>query len=170
MGYILCFFHYKHRQYTVKWLLKQCKYFFWSWNNFVTSFVKFFVTMFICHKATKRFYRFLGSLLYKIKRKVNRKFIWTSYDKSKEQNDRLKIVRRLGFIWHWSESHLNQNYGETFLGAYGNVVRDIAYPTPNEIEMTRPRGKSDHQIVFDNLCANLSQQMSFYDATDLMLP
>ncbi|HJA40602.1 MAG TPA: hypothetical protein H9667_03625 [Firmicutes bacterium] len=65
---------------------------------------------------------------------------------------------------------MNQNYGETFLGAYGNVVRDIAYPTPNEIEMTRPRGKSDHQIVFDNLCANLSQQMSFYDATDLVLP
>lgn len=67
---------------------------------------------------------------------------------------------------------------ETYRGAYGDVREDVAFLfCPKELmpEMEKIRRldfeeKGDDQIDFDNLCENLSHQLSFYDATYLAMP
>lgn len=67
---------------------------------------------------------------------------------------------------------------EQYRGAYGDVREDVAFLfCPKELlpEMEKLRRldfeeKGNEQIVFDNLCENLSHQLSFYDATYLVMP
>lgn len=66
---------------------------------------------------------------------------------------------------------------EIYTGAYGNVCPEIkmlmgAEPaTPqNKLRRLDFEEKDDEQIAFDNLCENLSHQMSFYSAQYLALP
>lgn len=67
---------------------------------------------------------------------------------------------------------------EEYRGAYGNVREDVAFlfcpkelvPEMNKIIRLDFEEKEDDRINFDNLCENLSHQLSFYDATYLALP
>ena len=67
---------------------------------------------------------------------------------------------------------------EEYRGAYGDVREDVAFLfCPKEIlpEMEKIirldfEDKADDTINLDNLCENLSHQMSFYDATYLAMP
>ncbi len=67
---------------------------------------------------------------------------------------------------------------EVYRGAYGDIREDVAFLfCPKELlpEMGRIRRldfeeKGDDQVVFDNLCENLSHQLSFYEAAYLALP
>ena len=67
---------------------------------------------------------------------------------------------------------------DEYKGAYGDVREDVAFLfCPKELlpEMEKIRRldfeeKGDEQIVFDNLCENLSHQLSFYGATYLAMP
>ena len=65
-----------------------------------------------------------------------------------------------------------------FRGAYGDIREDVAFLfCPKELlpEMVKIRRldteeKENEQILFDNLCENLTHQLSFYDATYLAIP
>lgn len=67
---------------------------------------------------------------------------------------------------------------KVFRGAYGDVREDVAFlfcPKDLMPEMQKLRRldfeeKEEEQINFDNLCENLSHQLSFYDATYLVIP
>ncbi|MCI9044912.1 MAG: hypothetical protein HFJ96_05845 [Peptococcaceae bacterium] len=67
---------------------------------------------------------------------------------------------------------------EVYRGAYGNVREEVAIlagPEKDAPEVGRLRRldtaeKSDFQVAFDNLCENLSHQMTFYEAIYLALP
>ena len=67
---------------------------------------------------------------------------------------------------------------EVYRGAYGNVREEVAIlagPEKDAPEVGRLRRldtaeKSDFQVAFDNLCENLSHQMTFYEALYLALP
>lgn len=67
---------------------------------------------------------------------------------------------------------------EVYRGAYGSVQEEIAIlagPEKDAPEVGRLRrldtaAKSDFRIAFDNLCENLSHQMTFYEANYLALP
>lgn len=72
---------------------------------------------------------------------------------------------------------LNSELWETFRGAYGNVSKEVAIlmgepmtEPQKKIRRLDTEEKEDYHIVFDNLCENLSHQMSFYKATYLALP
>lgn len=72
---------------------------------------------------------------------------------------------------------LNSELWETFCGAYGNVSKEVEIlmgePITEPQEKLRrldSEEKEDYRIAFDNLCENLSHQMSFYEATYLALP
>ena len=68
--------------------------------------------------------------------------------------------------------------GELYHGAYGDTREDVAFlfcPKHLIPEMVKTRRldfdeKDDYQINFDNLCENLSHQLSFYNATYLTMP
>lgn len=67
---------------------------------------------------------------------------------------------------------------DTYHGAYGDVREDVAFlfcpkdlvPEMDKLRRLDFEEKDDEQINFDNLCENLSHQLSFYDATYLALP
>ena len=67
---------------------------------------------------------------------------------------------------------------ELYHGAYGDTREDVAFlfcPKHLIPEMVKTRRldfdeKDDYQINFDNLCENLSHQLSFYNATYLTMP
>ncbi|NBH32448.1 hypothetical protein D3Z58_02465 [Clostridiaceae bacterium] len=67
---------------------------------------------------------------------------------------------------------------EKYHGAYGDVREDVAFlfcpkelvPKMDKIMRLDFEEKEDDRINFDNLCENLSHQLSFYDATYLVLP
>ncbi len=67
---------------------------------------------------------------------------------------------------------------DTYRGAYGNVCEmvqiimgDLA-PSPNPLKLRRldPEDKDNYRIVCDNLFENLTHQLSFYQATYLVMP
>jgi len=63
-------------------------------------------------------------------------------------------------------------------GAYGNVCEEVRIlmgdvmeiPPQMKIRRLDFEEKNDYQITFDNLCENLTHQMSFYDASYLTMP
>ncbi len=63
-------------------------------------------------------------------------------------------------------------------GAYGNVRQEVAIiagaeknaPPVERLRRLDLAEKNDFQIAFDNLCENLSHQMTFYEANYLALP
>lgn len=66
---------------------------------------------------------------------------------------------------------------ETYSGAYGNICDDLKMlvgelPMDSQARLRRldTEEKTDEQILFDNICENLSHQMSFYDASYLAMP
>ncbi len=67
---------------------------------------------------------------------------------------------------------------ENYHGAYGNVREDVAFlfcpkeflPQMDKIRRLDFEKKNNEQINFDNLCENLSHQLSFYGATYLAMP
>lgn len=66
---------------------------------------------------------------------------------------------------------------ETYRGAYGNICPEIkllmgAEPMSPQDRLRRLdfAEKDDEQVAFDNLCENLSHQMTFYEANYLALP
>lgn len=67
---------------------------------------------------------------------------------------------------------------EEYHGAYGDVREDTAFlfcpkelvPEMDKIVRLDFEEKDDDRINFDNLCENLSHQLSFYDATYLVMP
>ncbi len=67
---------------------------------------------------------------------------------------------------------------EKYRGAYGDVREDVAFlfcpkelvPKMDKMIRLDFEEKEDDRINFDNLCENLSHQLSFYDATYLVLP
>ena len=72
---------------------------------------------------------------------------------------------------------LDSPYWEMYTGAYGSVLPEIrilagADPISPQGKLRRLdfEEKDDYQIAFDNLCENLSHQMSCYDAMFLALP
>lgn len=67
---------------------------------------------------------------------------------------------------------------DDYTGAYGNVCKmvqvimgDLA-PSPNPLKLRRldPEDKDNYRIVLDNLFENLTHQLSFYEATYLVMP
>lgn len=72
---------------------------------------------------------------------------------------------------------LNSKLWETFRGAYGNVSKEVAIllgelniEPQEKLCRLDTEEKENYYIAFDNLCENLSHQMSFYSATYLALP
>jgi len=72
---------------------------------------------------------------------------------------------------------LNSPYWETYTGAYGSVLPEIkllsgAEPMTPQTKLHRLdfSERDDYQIAFDNLCENLSHQMTCYNALFLALP
>ncbi len=67
---------------------------------------------------------------------------------------------------------------ETYRGAYGNVVEDVAFlfcredliPETEKIRRLDFKKKEDYEIIFDNLCENLTHQLSLYPAMYLAVP
>ena len=65
---------------------------------------------------------------------------------------------------------------EQYPGAYGSVSGEIAFlmgeSTAPQVKLRRldPEEKDQERVAFDNLCENLSHQMSFYPALYLALP
>ncbi len=67
---------------------------------------------------------------------------------------------------------------DVYRGAYGNVCEMVQVvmgdlePSSNPLKLRRldPEDKDNYRIVFDNLCENLTHQLSFYDATYLVMP
>lgn len=67
---------------------------------------------------------------------------------------------------------------DTYRGAYGNVCEIVQVimgdlePSPNPLKLRRldPEDKDNYRIVFDNLFENLTHQLSFYEATYLVMP
>lgn len=66
---------------------------------------------------------------------------------------------------------------ESYPGAYGNLRDDVKMlmgelPMAPQTRLRRmeTEEKTDEQILFDNICENLSHQMSFYRATYLVMP
>lgn len=67
---------------------------------------------------------------------------------------------------------------EAYRGAYGSVRREMeilmAGPeaAPPQVKLRRldPAEKDGYRVAFDNLCEELSHQMSFYEASYLVLP
>lgn len=67
---------------------------------------------------------------------------------------------------------------EEYHGAYGDIREDVAFlfcpkeilPEMQKIMRLDFENKADDTINFDNLCENLTHQMSFYDATYLAMP
>ena len=65
---------------------------------------------------------------------------------------------------------------EQYPGAYGSVSGEIAFlmgeSTAPRVKLRRldPEEKDQERVAFDNLCENLSHQMSFYPALYLALP
>lgn len=72
----------------------------------------------------------------------------------------------------------NSPLWDEYYGAYGDVREDVAFlfcpgelvPQMNKIIRLDFEEKSNDRINFDNLCENLSHQLSFYNATYLALP
>ena len=67
---------------------------------------------------------------------------------------------------------------EVYRGAYGNVCEEVRIVI-GDIENIPPQSKllrldleekNDYEIAYDNLWANLWHQMSFYDATYIVMP
>ena len=83
-----------------------------------------------------------------------------------ELRERLKPVEFASGLWG--------QYG----GAYGDVREDVAFlfcpeeliPETDRIRRLDTEKKSDYEIIFDNLCENLTHQLSLYDATYLTMP
>ncbi|MCI8881633.1 MAG: hypothetical protein HFH43_01050 [Lachnospiraceae bacterium] len=67
---------------------------------------------------------------------------------------------------------------QVFRGAYGDVREDVAFlfcpkdllPEMQKLRRLDFEDKDAEQINFDNLCENLSHQLSFYSATYLVMP
>lgn len=67
---------------------------------------------------------------------------------------------------------------DTYRGAYGNVCEMVQVimgdlePSPNPLKLRRldPEDKDNYRVVFDNLFENLTHQLSFYEATYLVMP
>lgn len=72
----------------------------------------------------------------------------------------------------------NSELWETFRGAYGNVCEEVKIimgdlePPQNFLKLRRldPEEKDSYRIAFDNLCENITHQLSFYDATYIVMP
>ncbi len=83
-----------------------------------------------------------------------------------ELRDRLKPVEFSSGLW--------EQYG----GAYGDVREDVAFlfcpeeliPETRKLRRLDPEEKSDYEIIFDNLCENLTHQLSLYDGSYLAMP
>ncbi len=83
-----------------------------------------------------------------------------------ELRDKLKPVSFESPLW------------EEYRGAYGDIREDVAFlfcpkdliPEMGKIIRLDFEDKDDERINFDNLCENLSHQLSFYDATYLAMP
>lgn len=80
--------------------------------------------------------------------------------------DRLKPVEFSSGLW------------EQYTGAYGDIREDVAFlfcpeeliPETGKLRRLDPEEKSDYEIIFDNLCENLTHQLSLYDGTYLAVP
>ncbi len=67
---------------------------------------------------------------------------------------------------------------EQYQGAYGDVREDVAFlfcpeeliPETDKLRRLDREEKSDYEIIFDNLCENLTHQLSRYDALYLAMP
>lgn len=67
---------------------------------------------------------------------------------------------------------------QEYRGAYGSVRREVEIlmagpetaPQQQKLRRLDPAKKDDYRIAFDNLCEELSHQMSFYEASYLVLP
>lgn len=67
---------------------------------------------------------------------------------------------------------------EKYKGAYGDVREDVAFmfcpeeliPETEKLRRLDREEKSDYEIIFDNLCENLTHQLSLYDGTYLAMP
>ena len=83
-----------------------------------------------------------------------------------ELRERLKPVEFSSGLW--------EQYG----GAYGDIREDVAFlfcpeeliPETMKLRRLDPEEKSDYEIIFDNLCENLTHQLSLYDGTYLAMP
>lgn len=80
--------------------------------------------------------------------------------------DRLKPVEFFSGLW------------EQYTGAYGNIREDVAFlfcpeklvPETMKLRRLDPEEKSDYEIQFDNLCENLTHQLSLYGGSYLAMP
>lgn len=67
---------------------------------------------------------------------------------------------------------------EKYKGAYGDAREDTAFlfcpeeliPETEKLRRLDREEKSDYEIIFDNLCENLTHQLSLYDGTYLVMP
>lgn len=67
---------------------------------------------------------------------------------------------------------------EQYGGAYGDAREDVAFlfcpeeliPETEKLRRLDPSEKSDYEIIFDNLCENLTHQLSLYKASYLAMP
>ncbi len=67
---------------------------------------------------------------------------------------------------------------DIFKGAYGNVCEEVKIimnkenpiPVQEKIRRLDTEEKNDYEIAFDNLCENLTHQMTFYDANYIVFP
>lgn len=83
-----------------------------------------------------------------------------------ELRDRLKPVEFASALW------------EKYHGAYGDIREDVAFlfcpdnlvPEMGKFRRLDMEEKSDYEINFDNLCENLTHQLSLYDGTYLAMP
>ncbi len=83
-----------------------------------------------------------------------------------ELRERLHPVEFASGLW--------EQYG----GAYGDVREDVAFlfcpeeliPEIEKIRRLDREEKSDYEIIFDNLCENLTHQLSWYEAGYLAMP
>ena len=77
-----------------------------------------------------------------------------------ELRERLKPVEFASPMW------------DQYQGAYGDVREDVAFlfcpeeliPETDKLRRLDQEKKSDYEIIFDNLCENLTHQLSRYDA------
>ena len=83
-----------------------------------------------------------------------------------ELRERLKPVEFASPMW------------DQYQGAYGDVREDVAFlfcpeeliPETDKLRRLDQEKKSDYEIIFDNLCENLTHQLSRYDALYLAMP
>lgn len=88
-----------------------------------------------------------------------------NFEKTEGAEDELILVPLDSELW------------EKFCGAYGNVSREVGIlmgepilEPQKKLRRLDMEEKEDYRIAFDNLSENLAHQMSFYEATWLVIP